>query len=117
MEVGVQFERIIVKPGKCGGKPRVRNMRITARRVLELLATYPDWPSLLAEYPYLETEDLRQVLGYTAASPETEFLTSFSLERPACGADSDRSDRNRHRCKPAEARRRGPRRSSCNRRN
>lgn len=56
------FDRITVEPGKCGGKPCIRGMRITVRRVLELLATYPDRAALLAEYPYLEPEDLQQVL-------------------------------------------------------
>ena len=36
------FDRITVEPGKCGGKPCIRGMRITVRRVLELLAAYPD---------------------------------------------------------------------------
>jgi uncharacterized protein (DUF433 family) len=35
------FDRITVEPGKCGGKPCIRAMRITVRRVLEFLATYP----------------------------------------------------------------------------
>jgi len=38
-----------VEPGVCGGKPCVRGMRITVRRVLELLATYPDRTDLLRE--------------------------------------------------------------------
>jgi uncharacterized protein (DUF433 family) len=42
------FDRIRVEPGKCGGKPCIRAMRITVRRVLELLATYPDHAALLA---------------------------------------------------------------------
>jgi uncharacterized protein (DUF433 family) len=39
-------------------------MRITVRRVLELLATYPDRATHLAEYPFLEPEDLQQALRY-----------------------------------------------------
>jgi uncharacterized protein (DUF433 family) len=62
------FDRITVEPGKCGGKPCVRGMRITVRRVLELLAAQSDWNEILQEYPYLEEEDLRQVLRYAAAS-------------------------------------------------
>ncbi|MCB1019379.1 MAG: DUF433 domain-containing protein [Acidobacteria bacterium] len=62
-----QFDRITVEPGKCGGKPCIRGMRVTVRRVLELLATYSDWSALMAEYPYLEAEDLRQSLAYAAA--------------------------------------------------
>ena len=68
------FDRITVEPGKCGGKPCIRGMRITVRRVLELLATYPDRANLLAEYPFLEPEDLQQALRYAAASVDDELL-------------------------------------------
>lgn len=68
------FDRITVEPEKCGGKPCVRGMRITVRRVLELLAMFPDQSSLLAEYPYLEAEDLQQVLQYAAAAIDDELL-------------------------------------------
>lgn len=67
-----RFDRITVEPGKCGGKPCVRGMRITVRRVLELLATYPDRLTLLAEYPFLVEEDLQQVLQYAAATVDDE---------------------------------------------
>jgi uncharacterized protein (DUF433 family) len=49
-------------------------MRITVRRVLELLATYPDRAAILAEYPYLEPEDLQQALRYAAATVDDERL-------------------------------------------
>jgi uncharacterized protein (DUF433 family) len=42
-------------------------MRITVRRVLELLAAHQDRASVLAEYPYLEDADLQQALHYAAA--------------------------------------------------
>jgi uncharacterized protein (DUF433 family) len=66
------FDRITVQPEKCGGKPCIRGMRITVRRVLELLATYPNRESLLSEYPFLEPEDLQQVLEYAAAMVDDE---------------------------------------------
>jgi uncharacterized protein (DUF433 family) len=66
------FDRITVEPGKCGGKPCIRGMRITVRRVLELLASYPDQAAILAEYPFLEPEDLRQVLRYAAAAVDDD---------------------------------------------
>ncbi|HZO56750.1 MAG TPA: DUF433 domain-containing protein [Bryobacteraceae bacterium] len=68
------FDRITVEPGKCGGKPCIRGMRITVRRVLELLAAYPDREALLAEYPYLNNEDLQQALRYAAARVDDEQL-------------------------------------------
>lgn len=36
------FDRITVEPAKCGGNPCIRGMRITVRRVLEILAAYRD---------------------------------------------------------------------------
>jgi len=69
------FDRITVEPGKCGGKPCIRGMRITVRRVLELLAIYPDRAALLAEYPFLEPEDLQQALRYAAATVDDERLS------------------------------------------
>jgi uncharacterized protein (DUF433 family) len=74
------FDRITVEPGKCGGKPCIRGMRITVRRVLELLATYPDRAALFAEYPFLEPEDLYQALSYAAATVDDERL---SIDRVA----------------------------------
>jgi uncharacterized protein (DUF433 family) len=49
-------------------------MRITVRRVLELLVTYPDRASLFAEYPFWELEDLQQALRYAAATVDDERL-------------------------------------------
>lgn len=68
------FDRITVEPGKCGGKPCIRGMRITVRRVLELLAAYPDRAAVIADYPFLESEDLNQALRYAAATVDDESL-------------------------------------------
>ena len=68
------FDRITIEAGKCGGKPCIRGMRITVRRVLELLATHGDQGKVLAEYPFLEPEDLQQALRYAAASVDDEVI-------------------------------------------
>jgi uncharacterized protein (DUF433 family) len=47
-------------------------MRITVRRVLEILATYRDREEIFREYPYPEEEDLQQALRYAAASVDDE---------------------------------------------
>ena len=62
------FDRITIEPAKLGGHPCIRGMRITVRRVLELIATYDDRKELLSEYPDLEEEDLRQALSFAAAA-------------------------------------------------
>ncbi len=74
------FDRITVEPAKCGGKPCIRGMRITVRRVLEILATYPDRGEIFREYTFLEEEDLKQALRYAAAYVDDE---SAALNRVA----------------------------------
>jgi uncharacterized protein (DUF433 family) len=50
-------------------------MRITVRCVLELLASYSDRDAMIADYPFLEPEDLSQVLRYAAATVNDESLS------------------------------------------
>ena len=80
MTSNLAFDRITVEPSKCGGKPCIRGMRITVRRVLEILATHSDREEILREYPFLEEEDLQQALRYAAASVDEEL---FDLNRVA----------------------------------
>jgi uncharacterized protein (DUF433 family) len=68
MAANPAFDRITVEPGKCAGKPCIRGMRITVRRVLEILAVHRDREEHFREYPFLEEEDLQQALRYAAAS-------------------------------------------------
>ena len=72
MESITGFDRITVETDKFGGKPCIRGMRITVRRVLDILATYPVRAELFREYPYLE-EDLQQALLFAAASMDDEI--------------------------------------------
>jgi len=62
------FDRITIEPGKMGGHPCIRGMRITVRRVLEILATYQDRQELFNDYPDLQEEDLQQALAFAAAT-------------------------------------------------
>lgn len=61
------LDRITIDPARMNGQPCVRNLRLTVRRVLEPMATYPDREELRKEYPELEDEDLRQALEYATA--------------------------------------------------
>jgi uncharacterized protein (DUF433 family) len=56
------------------GQPCVRNLRLTVRRVVELVATYPDRQELRREFPELEDEDIKQALAYAAASLDDRVL-------------------------------------------
>ena len=68
------FDRIVSHPDRLGGQPCIRDLRITVRRVLGAMATYPDRADLRREYPELEDEDLRQALEYAAAHLEDIVL-------------------------------------------
>jgi len=67
-----QFDRITWNPAQMNGQPCIRGMRVTVRRVLQLIAQYADRKELFADYPELEEEDLRQALAYAAANLEDE---------------------------------------------
>ncbi len=49
-------------------------MRITVRRVLELMATYDDRKELLAEYPDLEEEDLQRAIEFSESTLLLDFV-------------------------------------------
>jgi len=49
-----------------GGKPSIRQMRFTVAQILELLASGMTHAEILADYPFLEKEDIEQVLQYAA---------------------------------------------------
>ncbi len=72
MQTATPFDRITVEPGKCGGRPCIRGMRITVPRVLELIYDYPDRAELFREYPFLEDEYLRQALQSAGAFADFE---------------------------------------------
>ena len=64
------LDRITIDPQKLGGQPCIRGMRITVKRLLEAMATYPDREALRLEYPEIDDEDIRQALTYAAAAVE-----------------------------------------------
>jgi uncharacterized protein (DUF433 family) len=59
-------ERITVDPAQCGGRPCIRGMRMRVSDILELLAAGESQERILADYPYLEPEDIRAALLYAA---------------------------------------------------
>lgn len=60
------FERITVMPDQCGGRPCIRGLRMRVSDILELLAAGESREEILAEYPYLEAEDITASLLYAA---------------------------------------------------
>jgi uncharacterized protein (DUF433 family) len=60
------LERITIEPGKRGGRPCIRGIRITVSDVLELLASGLTPEQVLKQMPDLEPEDIRAALEYAA---------------------------------------------------
>jgi uncharacterized protein (DUF433 family) len=59
-------DRITIEPGKRGGKPCVRGLRITVYDVLEYLASGMTTEEILEDFPELEREDILAALSFAA---------------------------------------------------
>lgn len=59
-------ERITIEPGKRGGKPCIRGLRITVYDVLDYLAAGMTPTQILADFDYLTLEDIQACLAYAA---------------------------------------------------
>jgi uncharacterized protein (DUF433 family) len=57
---------ITLEPGKRGGKPCVRGLRITVQDVLDWLAAGQTPDQIVQDYPDLTVDDIRAVLAYAA---------------------------------------------------
>lgn len=70
--------RITVDPQVMGGKPCIRGMRVTVGTVVGLIACGKTVKDVLAEYPYLEREDVLEALSYAAWRSEEKELVMAS---------------------------------------
>ncbi|MEG4986197.1 DUF433 domain-containing protein [Microcoleus sp. BR0-C5] len=73
----MKIDRITSNPKRMNGQPCIRDLRLTVRRVIELLATYPDREELHQEFPELEDEDIRQALIFVSS-----YLDDRIIELP-----------------------------------
>lgn len=64
-----ELHRITIEPGKCGGRPCIRGMRIRVKDVLDLLAAGSGREDILADYSYLESGDIDAALEFAARLP------------------------------------------------
>ena len=60
------FDRITWNPAVMGGQPCIRGIRMTVGTIVGLLASGRTTVEVLAAYPFLEEEDIRQSLQYAA---------------------------------------------------
>jgi uncharacterized protein (DUF433 family) len=74
----VDYHKIItIEPGKRGGKPCIRGIRITVGDVLGWLAAGMSHQDIIEDYPDLTEEDIRACLAY-AADKERHPMIAFS---------------------------------------
>lgn len=66
---------IMIEPGKRGGRPTVRGMRIAVADVLGWLANGMSEQQILSDYPELTEDDIRACLAY-AADRERRLITA-----------------------------------------
>jgi uncharacterized protein (DUF433 family) len=69
-----ELERITINPKQCGGRPCIRGMRIRVKDVLDMLAGGATREEILADFPYLEDEDITACLKYAAAQIDHAIL-------------------------------------------
>ena len=60
------LERITSEPGKCGGRPSIRGLRVRVIDVLELLAAGLSHAQIVEELPDLELDDIKAALAFAA---------------------------------------------------
>jgi uncharacterized protein (DUF433 family) len=76
--MSVSYQSIItVEPGKRGGKPCIRGMRITVYDVLSYLAAGMTTQEILDDFPYLTENDILACLAY-AAERERQTLVAHA---------------------------------------
>lgn len=69
-----ELHRITVNRDQCGGRPCIRGLRIRVRDVLELLAAGASRKEILADYPYLEPEDITAALEFAARQSDHRIV-------------------------------------------
>jgi len=69
-----RLKKITVEEGKCGGRPCIRGFRLRVSDVLDLLAAGAPYEEILADYPFLEREDIFAAIEYAARQADHTVL-------------------------------------------
>ncbi len=71
----VAFERIAQQPEVMGGRACIRGTRVTVGMIVGQIGAGQTVEALLAEYPYLQLDDIREALRYAAWRAEEREVT------------------------------------------
>lgn len=69
-----RLARITVNDAQCGGRPCIRGMRIRVTDLLDLLGAGASFDEILADYPYIEREDILAAIEYAARQMDHAVL-------------------------------------------
>jgi uncharacterized protein (DUF433 family) len=72
-----RLKRITVEQGKCGGRPCIRGQRIRVSDILELFANGANVDEILADYSFLEREDIYAAIEYAAHQVDHTVLQAL----------------------------------------
>ena len=67
--------RITQQPGTMGGRPCIRGMRVTVGMIVGQVGAGRTLDAILADYPYLERDDIFEALRYAAWRAEEREVT------------------------------------------
>ena len=70
------MDRITFNPGQCGGPLCIRGMRIRVKDILDLLAAGVSEAEILADFPYIEKEDISAALAFAAGEVDHPVLVA-----------------------------------------
>ena len=76
------LNRITVRPDVFGGKPIIRDMRLSVELILSLLAQGVTAEAILDDYPKLEADDIRACIAYAHAVVADDTLAAVSVAKP-----------------------------------
>ena len=76
------LNRITVRPDVFGGKPIIRDMRLSVELILSLLSQGVTPEAILDDYPKLEADDIRACIAYAHAVVADDTLAAVSVAKP-----------------------------------
>jgi uncharacterized protein (DUF433 family) len=72
------LDRITVDPEICGGRPCIRGLRVRVKDILDMLAGGSTRAEILADYRYLQDEDITAALEFAARATDHPVLAASS---------------------------------------
>jgi uncharacterized protein (DUF433 family) len=70
------LNRITIQPGKMGGRPSIRGMRIRVMDILDMLAAGATREAILRDYDELEDEDITAALVYASRATDHRVIAA-----------------------------------------